>query len=312
MRRWSAWFVIAVCGFAHAQTDDVNANQRILRALRTFNKAQVLYQRYGKGFACRLDQLGPPRKGGAPSSQAAGLIDEELASGSFANYHVRLNCTPNDYQVIAIPASDRVGAVWCVDKSTVLRTADTSDMCIVDGKVPPRPKRSTPHQFSKTAPSVAQETQTRGYWIDPSTGLMWAAKDSGEEGSWHKARKYCRKLRLAGYSDWRLATIDELESLVNLSAYATEYVGSSDILHQNADLQVSGGLLLTYGRQWSSTPVTEVNGHPSGGHFWSFWFDEGRRWKGFEDWAEGDRMNALCVRDTNAPPSKMNSCLRGE
>jgi hypothetical protein len=149
---------------------------------------------------------------------------------------------------------------------------------------------------------VAQETQARGYWVDPSNGLMWAARDSGRRGSWHKATKYCRNLRLAGYSDWRLATIDELESLVNLPAYATEYVGSSDILHRNGDLQVSGGLQLTYGRQWSSTPVIEANGHPSDASFWSFWFDEGRRWKGFEDWAEGDTMNALCVRDAKARP----------
>lgn len=304
MQRWIGWLVIAVCGVAYAQEASGDANQRILRALRTFNKAQVLYQIYGKGFACQLEQLGPPRNSAKPSAQAAGLIDGELASGQFAGYRIRLTCTPGDYQVIAVPASEGAGAVWCVDKSAVLRTAGSADTCISEGKVPPRPKRTTPDQFSKTAPGVAQETQARGYWVDPSDGLMWAARDSGKRGSWHKAMKYCHKLRLAGYSDWRLATIDELESLVNLSAYATEYVGSSDILHRNADLHVSGGLLLTDGRQWSSTPVIEANGHPSGAHFWSFWFDEGRRWKGFEDPLEGDTMNALCVRDAHARPSK--------
>ena len=304
MQRWLAWFVVAACGVSYAQSEDVDANQKILRALRGFNKAQVLYQIYGKGFACRLDQLGPPPNGAKPSAESAGVIDRELASGKFAGYNIQLKCTPGDYQVIAVPSSDAVGALWCVDKSMVLRTAETAEKCIADGKVPPPPKRTTPDQFSKTAPSVAQETQARGYWVDPSDGLMWAAKDSGKRGSWHKAVKYCRNLRLAGYSDWRLATIEELESLVNLPAYATEYVGGSDILHRNAELQVSGGLLLTYGRQWSSTPVIEANGRPSGASFWSFWFDEGRRWKGFEDWAEGDTMNALCVRETNVRPSK--------
>lgn len=287
---------------AYSQTVGDDSNQKILRALRTFNKAQVLYQVYGKGFACRLEQLGPAQNGGRVSAQAAGLIDKELASGQFAGYQIQLNCTPDDYQVTAVPLSGVLGAVWCVDKSTVLRTADSADHCISGGTVPPPPKRATPDQFSKTAPSVAQETQARGYWIDPADGLMWAAKDSGQTGSWHKAMKYCRKLQLAGHSDWRLATINELESLVNLPAYATEYVGSSDILHRNADLQVSGGLLLTYGRQWSSTPVLEANGRPSSHAFWSFWFDEGRRWKGFEDPFEGDHMDALCVRDANARP----------
>ena len=36
------------------------------------------------------------------------------------------------------------------------------------------------------------ETQIRGYWIDPSTGLMWAGKDNGKDVNWKKAVKYCR------------------------------------------------------------------------------------------------------------------------
>ncbi len=302
MQRWIRWFVIAVCGVAHSQDPGGDANQKILRALRSFNKAQVLYQIYGNDFACRLDQLGPPRNGAKPSAQAAGFVDKELASGQFAGYEIRLDCTPGDFQVIAVPLYGSAGPVWCVDKSGVLRTADSANLCISEGKAPPRPQQATPDQFSKTAPNVAQETQARGYWVDLSDALMWAAKDSGERGSWHKARSYCRKLRAAGFSDWRLPTIDELKSLVHLQAYATEYEGGSDILHRNAELQVSGGLLLTYGRQWSSTPVVEPNGRASSHAFWSFWFDEGRRSKGFEDLLEGDTMSALCVRDANARP----------
>ena len=132
---------------------------------------------------------------------------------------------------------------------------------------------------------------------------MWAAKDNGKYVSWHKARGYCRKLRLAGYSDWRLATIDELESLVNVEAYATEYVGSSDILHWNGDLQVSGSLLLSGDRQWSSSPVGGA-GSSETSKFWSFNFRTGRRWQGFEDLFEGDTMQALCVRNANATPPK--------
>ncbi|HZE24159.1 MAG TPA: DUF1566 domain-containing protein, partial [Blattabacteriaceae bacterium] len=59
----------------------------------------------------------------------------------------------------------------------------------------------------------AQETQARGFWIDPSTALMWAGKDNGKDVSWKNAAKYCRNLRLAGYSDWRLATVAELKMI---------------------------------------------------------------------------------------------------
>jgi hypothetical protein len=150
-------------------------------------------------------------------------------------------------------------------------------------------------QFSTTAPAVAQETQARGYWTDPSTGLMWAARDNGKRVGWHKATRYCRNLRLAGHSDWRLPTIEELHGLVNLGAYATEHVGSKDIFHWNVDLRVNGGLLLSDDRQWSSSPVNPAVKHPS--KFWFFNFREGRTREGFEDLLEGDTMNALCVRD---------------
>src|ERR1700733_10029900 len=75
-------------------------------------------------------------------------------------------------------------------------------LCIV--RIPARA------QFSTTAPGVAQETRAHGYWADPSTGLTWAARDSSKRMGWHKATKYSRNLRLAGYSDWRLPSIDEL------------------------------------------------------------------------------------------------------
>lgn len=155
-------------------------------------------------------------------------------------------------------------------------------------------------QFSTATPSQTQETQAHGYWVDSSSDLMWAAKDNGKRVSWHKATKYCRNLRLGGNSDWRLATIDELEGLVNLGAYATEHVGSSDILHWNGDLQVNGGLRLTGDRQWSSSPLIDVDGKPDKAHYWYFDFRTGRREKGFEDLAEGDTAYSLCVRDSGA------------
>ena len=67
---------------------------------------------------------------------------------------------------------------------------------------------------------VTQEQQVVGYWVDPSTGLMWAGKDNGRDASWQKAMRYCRDMGLARYSDWRLATIDELQGIYDPTAKA--------------------------------------------------------------------------------------------
>jgi Protein of unknown function (DUF1566) len=75
-------------------------------------------------------------------------------------------------------------------------------------------------QSPKEDPTTTQQTQARGFWIDPSTALMWAAKDNGKDVSWKGAAKYCRNLRLAGYSGWRLATLAELGTIFDRNANA--------------------------------------------------------------------------------------------
>jgi hypothetical protein len=67
-------------------------------------------------------------------------------------------------------------------------------------------------QSSTENRGLAQETEVRGYWVDPSTGLMWAGKDNGKDVNWQEATKHCGNLRLAGYSDWRLACISHRRS----------------------------------------------------------------------------------------------------
>ncbi len=120
----------------------------------------------------------------------------------------------------------------------------------------------------------AQEVQVREYWVDPSTGLMWAGKDNGKDVTWRQATKYCRDLRLAGYSDWRLATIDELASLVDRSASTPERSDNTatfEISIGRVGRHVRGGLSLT-GDPWSSSRrVKDRFGHPYGdGYFFDF------------------------------------------
>jgi Protein of unknown function (DUF1566) len=137
-----------------------------------------------------------------------------------------------------------------------------------------------------------QETQARGYWIDPATGLMWAGKDNGKNVTWHKAMKYCRDLRLAGYSDWRLATLAELKGIYDSSANAPGLEGPPD-KPRASTWHVKGNLFLT-GNQWSSTRLNDDRGLPTG-YAWRFDFNEGRSFDG-DELSFYTNKRALCVR----------------
>jgi len=139
------------------------------------------------------------------------------------------------------------------------------------------------------------QTQAHGYWRDPSTGLMWAGKDNGKDVNWKEAMKYCRDMRLAGYSDWRLASIGELEGIYDKAANAPGLMGPSG-KGTAATWHVKGELFLT-GNQWSSTQKNDDRGHPSG-WVWRFDFNEGRPFDGDEITFHTNKR-ALCVRSSD-------------
>ena len=153
-------------------------------------------------------------------------------------------------------------------------------------------------QSTQVDQSRAQETQTPDYWTDPVTGLMWAGKDNGKAVNWQRAKKYCRDLRLARYSDWRLPTTDELQEIYDKSAEAPGTNPSSHWHEAEAmNYHVKGNLFLT-GDEWSSTQRKDDRGHPTA-RVWYFDFLNGVRkdddttllinlWGGI--------ANSLCVR----------------
>jgi hypothetical protein len=139
-----------------------------------------------------------------------------------------------------------------------------------------------------------QETQTRGVWTDPSTGLVWAGRDNGKDVSWKGAVKYCRELPLAGYSDWRLATRAELGAIYDRNANAP---GLAGLDKEPSTWHVKGNLFLT-GDEWSSERRYDDRGRPDG-YSWYFDFNEGKS----NDDPTGfpyphSLMRALCVRGT--------------
>jgi hypothetical protein len=57
---------------------------------------------------------------------------------------------------------------------------------------------------------------------DPETGLSWSFKSSGEM-NWEEAITYCDNLNESGNSDWRLPTIGELKTIINLEPISYEW-----------------------------------------------------------------------------------------
>jgi hypothetical protein len=138
---------------------------------------------------------------------------------------------------------------------------------------------------------LAQETQARGYWVDPATKLMWTAKDNGGDVTWRQATKYCRDLRLAGYPNWRLATIDELQGIYDGSGFAAP-PPRKGIVWALAG-RPKGGLFLTGNHHWSSSKANDDRGHPSG-YAWYFDFPHGTR--NWDPFGYHGNKRALCVR----------------
>jgi hypothetical protein len=139
-------------------------------------------------------------------------------------------------------------------------------------------------QLPTEAQGPSKQTQVVGYWMDSSTGLMWTAKDNGQEVSPRQAKRYCKNLRLAGYADWRLPTLAELVSIFDKHAESPgENPRSRWHEAEPMTYHVKGDLFLT-GRQWSSN------------RDWFAWYFDFRDGQGYSDdpWIAHER--ALCVR----------------
>jgi len=58
-----------------------------------------------------------------------------------------------------------------------------------------------------------------GTVTDTDTGLMWQQATAPGAYTWQQALSYCENLTLAGYPDWRLPSVNELQSIVDYSRY---------------------------------------------------------------------------------------------
>lgn len=99
---------------------------------------------------------------------------------------------------------------------------------------------------------------TKSIVIDPTFKLMWQDDNRSYIGDHKSAKKYCEDLSYAGYSDWRLPTIKELQSIVDDGRHdpalnkAFKYYNDDNVyywsstfntLHIAWDLDFSSGLV---------------------------------------------------------------------
>lgn len=105
-----------------------------------------------------------------------------------------------------------------------------------------------------------------GTITDNATGLMWMQEDSKETMDWKHALAYAENASIAGYTDWRLPNIKELQSIVDYD-YAPGASESSqdgpaiDPMFSCTPITNEAGLD-DYGYYWSSTSAHFTSGEP--------------------------------------------------
>ncbi len=74
-------------------------------------------------------------------------------------------------------------------------------------------------EIPKISPFVRDNTKE--IVTNTKTGLVWQDDASVKSGNktWSDAKSYCKNLSFAGYSDWFLPTISQLESLIDTKRY---------------------------------------------------------------------------------------------
>ena len=143
---------------------------------------------------------------------------------------------------------------------------------------------ATTQEDSRVHALELRKTEARtvpsGTWVDPATHLMWTLKDNGEDINWTQASEYAKKLRLGGYDDWRLPTVEELEGLYD-ERVGYDPRGDKVLVHIKKQLKLTGH------RVWSS-------GSEGSGSAQALFFANDRVYSAPVD--RSNNLRALCVR----------------
>ncbi len=107
-----------------------------------------------------------------------------------------------------------------------------------------------------------------GTVTDTRTGLMWAQTDNMGHINWHDAKLYCENIILSKYNDWRMPTIEELETLFDRSMDAHETICGRKV-RSSPQIELSCGFV------WSSEVLIIPGGYPISA--WVYNFSRGYR-----------------------------------
>jgi len=121
----------------------------------------------------------------------------------------------------------------------------------------------------------------------PIDNLEWALATNGKNIKWPEAVEYCSELTLAGHSDWRLPTMDELKSLHDPDAEGGEGIRNPFSIDD---------CCLWSGENLVDRPAEDgdgIGGEPEMYH-WGLMFDGGLPYYAVYAFEDG---RALCTRE---------------
>lgn len=109
-----------------------------------------------------------------------------------------------------------------------------------------------------------------GTVTDQATSLMWMQSDSVTTYNWQEALDYAEQLEYAGYDDWRLPNIKELQSIIDYTRSPDTHSSAAidPIFNTTAIINEAGET--DFPVYWSSTTHATANGMGASGCYVSF------------------------------------------
>jgi hypothetical protein len=132
-------------------------------------------------------------------------------------------------------------------------------------------------KVAKVIRESRKKEREEGVYADFKNGVMWRRQDNRIDVTWKAARRHCDGLEYGGWDDWRLPTIEELDTL--------------QAMWSRAAFKTIDPIRLSDCCPWSSSESDEAKA-------WNYNFRFRRSFEGQKGFSYG--MRALCLRTLTA------------